>query len=142
MIRDARLADAPVLADLLTELGYPSTADQIRDRLGRIGADGGRIVVAERDGAVAGCLHVSAATNLTADRGAEIQALVVAAGARGSGIGRALVDAARAWALERGCRDLRVRTNVVRSGARAFYARLGFAPTKEQVVFVLPLPRR
>nr|WP_122012773.1 GNAT family N-acetyltransferase [Maliibacterium massiliense] len=60
-------------------------------------------------------------------RVAEIQELVVAAHARGQGVGRALWAHARAQAVLHGCTHLEVCCNVRRTGARAFYERQGMA---------------
>jgi GNAT superfamily N-acetyltransferase len=70
---------------------------------------------------------------------AEIAGLIVDESARGVGLGRELVAAAEAWARARGCRVIRVRSNVVRERARAFYEREGFVVLKTQRVFEKPL---
>ena len=51
--------------------------------------------------------------------------LRVAPEARGRGVGRALWNAAEAWARARGCRELRVETQNVNVPACRFYARQG-----------------
>jgi GNAT superfamily N-acetyltransferase len=66
---------------------------------------------------------------------AEIAGLIVDESARGAGLGRDLVAAAGVWARARGCRVIRVRSNVVRERARAFYEREGFVVLKTQRVF-------
>jgi len=48
--------------------------------------------------------------------------------ARGTGLGRALVEAAIARATERGCRRIDLDTDEDNAPARALYASLGFAP--------------
>ena len=73
-----------------------------------------RVLVAGRDGAAAGFLAV--------DGEGFVAALFVAAGARGRGVGAALVDAAKALRPE----GLTLWTFAVNSGARRFYARHGF----------------
>jgi len=50
----------------------------------------------------------------------------VAPSARGQGVGRALFEAARAWALASGCRELKVETQNINVPACRFYAALGF----------------
>jgi GNAT superfamily N-acetyltransferase len=59
-----------------------------------------------------------------------ITGLVVAQDARRSGLGRALVERAKGWAIEHGYSCLRVRSNVVRDEAHKFYPALGFRLTK------------
>lgn len=51
--------------------------------------------------------------------------LRVAPGARRSGAGAGLFDAARAWALGRGCRRLEVETQQINVSACRFYRRMG-----------------
>lgn len=135
-IRSARLEDAPAIAPLSTELGYPATAAEVAGRLAGILPDATQLVaVAEVAGQVVGWIH--AACYLTVEVGAtvEIRGLVVGEGKRSAGLGRALVEHAEGWARRRGVPVIRVRSNVVRAGAHAFYARLGYAPVKTQHVF-------
>jgi GNAT superfamily N-acetyltransferase len=68
---------------------------------------------------------------------AMIMALVVAARARGRGIGRELVDAAVATARDWGSTRLLVTTHVRRADAHAFYERLGFEHTGRRYVLTL-----
>lgn len=49
----------------------------------------------------------------------------VAPASRGQGIGRALFEAAEAWSLAHGCRELKVETQNINVQACRFYARLG-----------------
>jgi GNAT superfamily N-acetyltransferase len=49
----------------------------------------------------------------------------VAPAVRGRGIGRALFEAAEAWAVTRGCRELKIETQNVNVAACRFYAALG-----------------
>ncbi len=45
---------------------------------------------------------------------------------RGKGVGRALVEAAIEWAIERGCREMKVETQDINVAACRFYAAMGF----------------
>jgi len=140
-LRPARPSDAPTIALLATQLGYPTSTEQaevrLRDVLDR---PGGAVLVAEdEDGAVIGWIHVFEAYRVEAEPFAEIAALVVDETRRGRGTGAALVEAAAEWAGRHGFRNLRVRSNVVRERTHAFYERLGFARLKQQVVFVKPV---
>ncbi len=67
-----------------------------------------------------------------------ITALVVAAAARGRGIGRRMLDAADAWARERGCRRIVVTSAEHRADAHTFYERSGFEHTGRRFVRTLP----
>ena len=82
-----------------------------------------------------GWIQVSRTRAFEAAASAEIAGLVVDATARGRGIGAALVAAAEEWAAALGCLALRVRCNVVRERAHAFYRRERFREIKTQKVF-------
>ena len=134
-IRDAKISDAAALAALARELGYPTTSAEMEGRLESLRSDPRhRIFVAERDGLL-GWIHVSMINTLESESFAEIRGLVVSESYRGSGIGTQLVAAAEKWANEKRCNRIRVRTNVVRVEARAFYKKLGYVSRKTQDVF-------
>ena len=84
---------------------------------------------------VAGWIHVQATYLLEADPRAEIWGLVVSEAARGTGAGRALVEAAEEWAVRLGLDVIAVRSNIVRERAKGFYEHLGYAVFKTQNAF-------
>jgi GNAT superfamily N-acetyltransferase len=138
-LRDARLDDAAALADLLTQLGYPSQPEQVLARLtALLPADQG-LLLAEVNGAVVGMVHVNRWANLVVDDTAEIVAFVVGDGWRSQGIGHALLEAAEEWAKQRGCSTLQVRTNIVRQRAHQFYFQNGFRQVKTSLTLVKQL---
>jgi diamine N-acetyltransferase len=61
-----------------------------------------------------------------ARRFVEIDQLVVGAGARGSGVGRSLIDASKAWAQKQGISQLEVSAWSFNVEAVEFYRKLGF----------------
>jgi len=129
-IRDAGSEDAPAIAGLLTQLGYPSEEEPVESRLDRLRIVGDRIAVAELDGAVVGLAHLQVTPAIERDRpAAKIGALVVDQAHRGLGIGRALVGAMEAEARLRGCELLYLTTSERRDDAHAFYERLGLEHT-------------
>ena len=135
-IRPARSDDAAALAELSTQLGYPAAADTLSERLERVRGEGvGEVFVATVDGRVLGWTHVVPRLHLEEAPFAELAGLVVADGARGAGVGAALLSAAEQWAREHGFVHFRVRSNVVRERAHRFYLREGYVERKRQVVF-------
>jgi acetyltransferase len=89
-------------------------------------ADGDRVVlVAERDGEVAGMAHLVPSGSANAPHRAEVQRVAVAAGARGSGVGRRLLAAVEEAALERGLTLLWLTTHD-ESDACTFYEAVGY----------------
>lgn len=140
IIRSAGFEDAEALARLGAQLGYPASVAEITPRLQRVLASPGRLLVAEApDSAVIGWVHVVRRDLLTSEPFAELTGLVVDVAQHGRGVGRALVGAAAEWARSAGCGALRVRSNVKRDDAAAFYRRLGFTGLKQQNVLTLEL---
>ena len=137
-IRAPRPGDAPRLAALSTQLGYPASADDIAGRLVRLleRSDHCLRVAESPAGEAIGWVHAEERQILEAAAWCEIVGLVVDAGHRGSGAGRALVTEVEAWARARGLRTVKVRSNVTREESHPFYLRLGYARIKTQHVYL------
>jgi GNAT superfamily N-acetyltransferase len=129
-VRDAGVADAHAIADLLGQLGYPAQPRTVEARLERLGIVGDRVVVADLDGSVVGLAHLQVAPAIELDRpAAKIAALVVDEAHRGQGVGRALVETMEDEARMRDCELLFLTTAERRDGAHAFYERVGLEHT-------------
>lgn len=140
-IRRAKNSDAPRLAELAGQLGYPTTLAQLRERMRRIQpASQHAVFVAEsaKDGVI-GWLHVSRQPLLEEELRAEVNGLVVADGQRSLGAGARLLVAAEDWARKRGCKGMSVRSNVIRERAHKFYERNGYEHYKTQKSFRKPV---
>jgi GNAT superfamily N-acetyltransferase len=140
-IRRAKSGDAPRIAELSGQLGYPATAAQIRERLRGIKpASQHAVFIAEsvKDGII-GWLHVSRQPLLEVEIRAEVNGLVVAEGQRSAGAGAQLLAAAEDWARKHGCKGMSVRSNVIRERAHKFYERNGYEHYKTQKSFRKPL---
>jgi GNAT superfamily N-acetyltransferase len=130
-VRRARPADAPAMARLLAQLGYPMSAELVPGRLAAVEGDGGVAFVAQDEkvqivGLASGTCY---ATLHGGGRVAYITALVTAEDARGRGVGRALVAAIESWAVGLGCTRLAVTSAERRADAHAFYPRCGLPCT-------------
>lgn len=139
-LRGARPEDAAEVARLAGELGYPVRVADMAARLAAIlPSPRQRVTVAEDDGRLLG--WIAAERRLTLESGArvEIVGLVVDAAARGTGIGRALVEDAERWARGQGFDAIGVRSNVTREASHPFYERLGYQRRKTQHAYVKPL---
>ncbi len=79
------------------------------------------LLVAEEDGVLVGF----AVGSVAGDEG-EVESVAVRLGARGRGTGRALVEAAVAWAREAGARAVMLEVRASSAGATRVYARAGF----------------
>jgi GNAT superfamily N-acetyltransferase len=130
-IRDIVGGDAPEVAALLTELGHPVAADSIPSRLEAVRAEGGAAFLAVGDDdAALGLVTLAAHAGLhAAGPVGLITALVVSPAARGRGVGRALVEHAKAWAKARRCVRLIVTSAERRADAHAFYPACGLPYT-------------
>lgn len=129
-------ADADALVALLPDLGCSASPDQVVRRLARLREwPDQEAFVAETNGRIVGLCHVQGVRMLISDGYAEIQALVVSAARQGQGVGRRLVEHACTWAADRGYERVRLRSNVIREGAHAFYERLGFEKSKASYAF-------
>jgi len=93
------------------------------------------VFVAEQEGELLGWVHVQEFLSLASDPAGLVTGLVVDPAARRRGLGRGLMEAAEGWARARGLATLRLRARVERTGAHAFYRRLGFELAKEQLQF-------
>lgn len=133
-LRPASIEDAAAIAALVGELGYSASADDIQARLPLI-LDSDRYFLAvatAADGVLLGLVNAERRLNIESGTSFELTGLVVASSARRGGVGSALVAAAEAWARTHGADAMRVRSNVVRPEAHAFYARLGYGLQKTQ----------
>ena len=97
--------------------------------------------VAELGGSVVGWIHVFGVRMLTSPCFfAEIGGLVVDAGARRQGVGRALVSQAEAWARAHGYSEVRLRSGLHRTEAHEFYRGIGYELAKTSHMFRKALP--
>ncbi|MBE3067397.1 MAG: GNAT family N-acetyltransferase [Chloroflexi bacterium] len=136
LVRPARLEDAAAIAVLCGQLGYLSSAVQVSRRLEQMaGFPFHALYVAETGGQISGWAHVHAYPLPEMDFHAELGGLVVAEAHRGSGVGKALLAAAEEWARRNGCRELWLRSNVIRTEAHRFYQGRGYDNIKSQHTF-------
>lgn len=133
LIRPATIADAPDIARLANQLGYPASDQQIATRLtGLLGSAAHFIAVAAMPAALVGWVAAERRLLLESGERVELVGLVVASTARRAGIGRALVKSAEAWAVAQKLGVISVRSNVARAESHPFYERLGYTRTKTQ----------
>lgn len=128
LVRRARFADAPALAALLTELGYPQEAEQAHAQLAAWAGDPrGTVLVAESAGSPAGLVAAYATRQMERPGSfARVVALAVDPTRRRSGLGRQLLAAVETWAANLGCHEIEITSSRHRDDAHAFYRTLGF----------------
>lgn len=88
------------------------------------------ILLAVADGAIIGLASVYVdLESIRFGRRCWLEDLVVTAARRSQGIGRRLLDAATAWARDRGCTHLLLNSAVTRTDAHRFYLANGMTQT-------------
>jgi GNAT superfamily N-acetyltransferase len=135
--RPATEADLPAIVGLLAddelgrgrELASDPLPRDYHDAFAAMTAQAGnRMIVAVVEGSVVGCLQLTVIRGLSR-RGmtrAQIEAVRVARGRQGAGIGGALLRHAIELARGEGCRLVQLTTDRSRGDAHRFYERLGF----------------
>lgn len=140
LFRQARRQDVPAIVAMLADdpLGAQREGDPADERylaaFDRIDADPyDELIVAERDGKVIGTMQLSYLAGLSrlgAER-CQIEAVRVAAAARGQGLGRRMIQWAVDRARARGCAMVQLTSDKSRTDAHRFYASLGFTASHE-----------
>lgn len=130
LLRPAQAADAPAIAALFTDEGYPAGPSDIVGRLERFETPQSRVVIAEHDGAILGFIAVHAMARFEhGDSILRILALVVDAGARERGVGRRLMAEAERIGRELGAAFVELTAGHHRPEARHLYESLGYDST-------------
>ena len=126
-IRPAAQDDADTIAALFTEEGYPAGPSDIVERLTRFASDHSRVLVAEHDGALLGFIALHAMPRFEHDdRILRVLALVVDAGARERGVGRALMAEAERIGADLDAAFIEITAGHHRPEARRLYESLGY----------------
>jgi fructose-1,6-bisphosphatase/inositol monophosphatase family enzyme/N-acetylglutamate synthase-like GNAT family acetyltransferase len=132
-VRFASALDRGAIWELLVAMGGH---DDLRERslesfAALLAASDGRVLVAERDGAVAGVATLQARLSLLSDRReAWLGALAVAPQMRSIGIGAALLAAVEREAAALGCASIVLEASTMREAAHAFYHANGFTEVR------------
>jgi len=129
--RAAELSDAPAIAALMTQLGYPSTPQDIERRLTRMLAHADyTAVVAESGHDIAGLVlvHIEHGLEYDAVYG-RIMGLVVDERWRGRGLGKQLMQQMERWCKGQGADRIVLTSGNQRSDAHKFYDAIGYQRT-------------
>jgi GNAT superfamily N-acetyltransferase len=130
-IREARPADSPDIARLITQLGYPSTEEDIAQRLAVLTRLPEHVTfVAELDGQIVGLtgVYLDYALEISGSYG-RLMGLVVEEHFRGRGIGRRLLERIEGWLRVRGASRITLSSGKQRVDAHRFYRNLGYEET-------------
>lgn len=126
-LREAKGSDAPILAELIGDLGHEIDKKAVQKNLKALKKADEMPLVAILGKRVVGlcAVHRTITVHREAPIG-RITILVVAKDAQDQGIGRLLVEGAEKWCRKRGCRLIEVTSNDRLAQAHAFYRHMGF----------------
>lgn len=131
-IRPAAPSDASVLCELLAQLGYPATVDEIPARLSAVAnfPRAAAFVAINGYGEVVGLAttHIFPSIH-DIQPVAYLTTLVVLEDARGAGIGSALVKHVEQWATRNGAKRLSVTSGMHRRATHEFYVKRDYENT-------------
>ena len=131
-IRPAAPSDAPVLCELLEQLGYPASVTEIPARLSAVASfpRAAAFVATNGYGEVVGLATTYIFPSIH-DNGpvAWLTTLVVLEDARGAGIGSALVRHVEQWAAQKGAKRLSVTSGMHRKATHEFYEKRDYENT-------------
>lgn len=135
-VRRAADSDAPMIADLLGELGYSTHPSFILNRLQFVGGrPDDAVLVAESGGNVIGVVSVHVFPAFHADVWiGRITSLVVGAHHRRKGVGKLLLGAAEAFAAQRRCTQIEVTSGGTHEPAPQFYESNGYVRLDQHMV--------
>ena len=128
-------ADAEVVAELATELGYPNGIEAIRRRIRPIGEANLLLVASEASDKPVGFIQAHRVCIIEVGSRVEILGLVVSSTARRTGIARLLIEEVERWAKKIGVEVVSVRSNTKRAEAHLFYPAMGYKQIKTQAVY-------
>lgn len=133
VVREFTWKDIETVVDLMAHLGYPTSAESMIRRMGRICSDPMyRTWVAEYQDRVVGLVGARQVILYEKDQIAvQIAALVTDPGYRGMGIGRALLNQAEKWAEQEGAALIYLTrgNRPERHDAHRFYRHVGYEIT-------------
>ena len=138
--RDATRADVPAIVRLLADDELGMTRERCGETLDPAYLEAfdaierdpnNRLIVADLDGRVVGCMQLTTIPHLTFQGGTrlQIEGVRVDPACRSQAIGSAMFRWAIELGRERGCHVVQLTTNKSRDQAQNFYQNLGFEPS-------------
>ncbi len=135
-IRNAGQKDYVAISALSEQLGYKTPHVAVLKRLKEVlkNPDHCLLVAVDHD-QIIGWIHGVYSLRIESEIFVEITALIVDQDHRKNGIGKKLVEHVQNWAKLKNCKQLRARSNTLRTESHPFYEKLEFSLNKEQKVY-------
>ncbi|MBU2510006.1 GNAT family N-acetyltransferase [bacterium] len=127
-LRDATVEDSSVIADLMTQIDFPNTPEEMEQRLNELlNLPDYHAIVAEKDGKVIGMLGVFLGRKFEKkDLFGRILTMAVDKEYRFKGIGGLLMEQAEKWLISKGANLVVIYSGEDSSSAHGFYKQQGF----------------
>lgn len=123
------------LVGLLNSEKFDVSLEEIQNRIDKL-PDKDRLFLAVEGEYLYGYAHLRIAHDLIDTDTAVVVSVIVREDRRREGIGSRLIAAAETWARQSGRSRLLLRTDVVRTGAHAFFVALGYEGSSTQLEFI------
>jgi len=137
VIREANKEDSFSIMMLSKELGYESTEEEIKNRIGYLcKKDLSFLVVAEEEDNVVGFISYEHYETVYYVPGINITGLVVSHEFRKKGIGKKLLNYVEEYAKSKSLSFVRLNSGIQRKDAHSFYKNNGYDNIKEQIRFI------
>jgi GNAT superfamily N-acetyltransferase len=123
------------LIGLLESAKVETSLEELKYRIDNLPNED-RLLLAVEGECLYGYAHIGIAHDLIDADTAVVVSVIVREDRRRQGIGSRLIAAAETWARQSGRPRLLLRTNVVRTGAHAFFVALGYEGSSTQLEFI------
>ena len=140
MLRDLQETDVNAICEINQEaLGYSFSSEDTASQLARLSQDSHHFLLGYEDEVshvLLGYVHAEVYESLYSKPGFNILALAVLPQIQGKGIGKTLLEGLEQEAEKRGYNFIRLNSADHRTGAHAFYERVGYTCDKVQKRFI------
>ena len=140
LARPATMNDLDSIVYLSAQWGHPSSPEKMRNGLQELlNCEDQRVFLIQNEQKIAGWIHGFYSIHMESGPFIEIAGMVIDQSFRRMGLGKLLVEKIIEWSKSRNCCVVRVRSNILRQEAHAFYKGIGFKEIKQQIVYDLNL---
>lgn len=123
------------LIELLQSEGVNINLEEFHSRIEKLPGDD-RLLLAVEGEFLYGYAHLRIAHDLIDSETAVVVSVIVREDKRRQGVGSRLIAASETWARQSGRSRLLLRTDVIRTGAHAFFVALGYDGSSTQLEFI------